>query len=168
MAKGNKRNIKALCNTSPTSVLGFCLHSLQQIGLSSNKVCDGRGRRKGGVRNGRVTAVSEKKSSPVSLETRGWNVKSISPGRMLRWLDAAKKGAPEAAGRSGCLTAAVFHCIWLWIWQLCQAGVVPLAGEQPVPTQVSQHVPFSRSFGERTSSHPCPMAQPKRCSFSQA
>lgn len=73
---------------------------------------------------------------------RGWNVKSISPGRMLRWLDAAKKEASEAGGSFGSFTAAVFHCIWLWIWQLCQTGVLPLAGEQQAPIQVSQHNPL--------------------------
>lgn len=104
--------------------------------------------------------VCLKRNIPVSLEMHGWNVKPISPGRMLRWLDDAKKGASEATGSSGSLTATVFHCIRLWIWQLCQTGALPLASEQPVPIQVSQHVPFSCSFGERTPSHSCPMAQP--------
>lgn len=76
---------------------------------------------------------------PVSLEMHGWNVKSISPGRMLTWLDTAKKGASEAGGSFGSFTAAVFHCIWLWIWQLCQTGLLPLASEQQAPIQVSQH-----------------------------
>lgn len=42
---------------------------------------------------------------PGSLRICGWNIKSISSGRMLKWLDAAKKRASEAGGSSVSFTA---------------------------------------------------------------
>lgn len=42
---------------------------------------------------------------PGSLRLRGWNVKSVSSGRMLKWLGAAKKQASEAGGSLASFTA---------------------------------------------------------------
>lgn len=91
-----------------------------------------------------------KRNIPVSLEMHGWNAKPISPGRMLSWLDTAKKGAQKLEGALG-LFLRNFPLHLVVDWQLQGNWSSSLTSEQQAPIEIPQHSPFPWNLGEKTS-----------------